>query len=83
MVFSLGKKKNCRVTFELEPGAVGNTTDFKEANKRLEWGLKKARMLLSLSLSLAHTHIPNIDLSNFLQSFFPLLHSHIYYEFSL
>nr|XP_023900557.1 AP-4 complex subunit mu-like [Quercus suber]POE50542.1 ap-4 complex subunit mu [Quercus suber] len=30
-----------RVTFELEPGAVGNTTDFKEANKRLEWGLKK------------------------------------------
>ncbi|KAF8377362.1 hypothetical protein HHK36_030739 [Tetracentron sinense] len=32
-----------RVSFELEPGAVGNTTDFKEANKRLEWGLKKAR----------------------------------------
>ncbi|KAH1252333.1 AP-4 complex subunit mu [Glycine max] len=30
-----------RVTFELEPGAVGHTTDFKEANKRLEWGLKK------------------------------------------
>ncbi|KAF8411373.1 hypothetical protein HHK36_003922 [Tetracentron sinense] len=30
-----------RVSFELEPGAVGNTTDFKEANKRLEWGLKK------------------------------------------
>ncbi|KAF7817594.1 AP-4 complex subunit mu [Senna tora] len=30
-----------RVNFELEPGAVGNTTDFKEANKRLEWGLKK------------------------------------------
>ncbi|KAG7024180.1 AP-4 complex subunit mu, partial [Cucurbita argyrosperma subsp. argyrosperma] len=27
-----------RVSFELEPGAVGNTTDFKEANKRLEWG---------------------------------------------
>ena len=33
-----------RVSFELEPGAVGNTTDFKEANKRLEWGLKKARI---------------------------------------
>ena len=48
--------KICRVTFELEPGAVGNTTDFKEANKRLEWGLKKARKLLSLSLSLSHTH---------------------------
>ncbi|KAH1244314.1 AP-4 complex subunit mu [Glycine max] len=30
-----------RVNFELEPGAVGHTTDFKEANKRLEWGLKK------------------------------------------
>ncbi|GMH22431.1 hypothetical protein Nepgr_024274 [Nepenthes gracilis] len=30
-----------RVSFELEPGAVGQTTDFKEANKRLEWGLKK------------------------------------------
>ncbi|MED6118396.1 AP-4 complex subunit mu [Stylosanthes scabra] len=30
-----------RVNFELEPGAVGNTTDFKETNKRLEWGLKK------------------------------------------
>ncbi|KAE9603562.1 putative clathrin adaptor, mu subunit [Lupinus albus] len=30
-----------RVNFELEAGAVGNTTDFKEANKRLEWGLKK------------------------------------------
>ncbi|XP_010277473.1 PREDICTED: AP-4 complex subunit mu-like [Nelumbo nucifera] len=30
-----------RVSFELEPGAVGNTTDFREANKRIEWGLKK------------------------------------------
>ncbi|KAF3446357.1 hypothetical protein FNV43_RR11536 [Rhamnella rubrinervis] len=30
-----------RVSFELEPGAAGNTTDFKEANKKLEWGLKK------------------------------------------
>ncbi|KAI9117998.1 hypothetical protein K1719_010330 [Acacia pycnantha] len=29
-----------RVNFELEPGAVG-TTDFKEANKRLEWGIEK------------------------------------------
>ncbi|KAI5406243.1 hypothetical protein KIW84_052834 [Lathyrus oleraceus] len=31
-----------RVNFELEPGTVGHTTDFKEANKRLEWGIKKA-----------------------------------------
>ncbi|KAK2979559.1 hypothetical protein RJ640_027423 [Escallonia rubra] len=31
-----------RVSFELEPGAVGQMTDFKESNKRLEWGLKKA-----------------------------------------
>lgn len=36
--------KNFRVSFELEPGAAGNTTDFKEANKKLEWGLKKARI---------------------------------------
>lgn len=35
---------NFRVSFELEPGAVGNTTDFTEANKRMEWGLKKARI---------------------------------------
>lgn len=31
-----------RVGFGLEPGAVGQKTDFKEATKRLEWGLKKA-----------------------------------------
>ncbi|KAJ7957789.1 AP-4 complex subunit mu [Quillaja saponaria] len=30
-----------RISFDLEPGAVGNTTDFNQANKRLEWGLKK------------------------------------------
>ncbi|OMO75208.1 Clathrin adaptor, mu subunit [Corchorus olitorius] len=31
-----------RVSFELEPGAAGNTTtDFKESSKRIEWGLKK------------------------------------------
>lgn len=30
-----------RVSFELEAGAVGQTTDFKESNKRLEWGVKK------------------------------------------
>ncbi|ONK75641.1 uncharacterized protein A4U43_C03F19010 [Asparagus officinalis] len=30
-----------RVSFELEAGAVGQTTDFKEANRRLEWCLKK------------------------------------------
>ncbi|GAU43476.1 hypothetical protein TSUD_243980 [Trifolium subterraneum] len=29
------------VSFELEPGASGQTTDFKDANKRLEWSLKK------------------------------------------
>lgn len=31
-----------RVSFELEPGAVGQNTDFKESSKRLEWSLKKA-----------------------------------------
>ncbi|KAL6960188.1 AP-4 complex subunit mu [Sarracenia purpurea var. burkii] len=30
-----------RVSFELEPGAVGQMTDFKEPNKKLEWSLKK------------------------------------------
>ncbi|KAM5575431.1 AP-4 complex subunit mu [Rosa sericea] len=34
-------KYTMRASFELEPGAVGQTTDFKEASKRLEWGLKK------------------------------------------
>ncbi|XP_055960225.1 AP-4 complex subunit mu-like isoform X2 [Mercurialis annua] len=33
-----------RVNFELEPGAVGNTTDFKESSKKIEWGLKKELM---------------------------------------
>lgn len=30
-----------RATFELEPGAVGQTADFKEVSKKLEWSLKK------------------------------------------
>ncbi|KMZ68436.1 AP-4 complex subunit mu [Zostera marina] len=30
-----------RVSFELGSGVAGNTTDFKEATKKLEWGLKK------------------------------------------
>ncbi|XP_020100461.1 AP-4 complex subunit mu [Ananas comosus] len=30
-----------RASFELEAGAVGQTTDFKEGSKRLEWCLKK------------------------------------------
>ncbi|XP_047342152.1 AP-4 complex subunit mu-like [Impatiens glandulifera] len=34
-------KYTSRVHFELEPGAVGQTTDFKESNKRLEWSLNK------------------------------------------
>ncbi|XP_044510251.1 AP-4 complex subunit mu-like isoform X2 [Mangifera indica] len=34
-------KYTTRVGFGLEPGAVGQKTDFKEATKRLEWGLKK------------------------------------------
>ncbi|KAJ9166480.1 hypothetical protein P3X46_021228 [Hevea brasiliensis] len=34
-------KYTTRANFELEPGAIGQTTDFKEANRRLEWGLKK------------------------------------------
>ncbi|KAK8625793.1 hypothetical protein V6N13_056951 [Hibiscus sabdariffa] len=34
-------KYTTRASFELEPGAVGQRTDFKEANKKLEWDLKK------------------------------------------
>ncbi|XP_021903376.1 AP-4 complex subunit mu [Carica papaya] len=34
-------KYTTRVSFELESGAIGQRTDFKEANKRLEWCLKK------------------------------------------
>ncbi|GAV73640.1 Adap_comp_sub domain-containing protein/Clat_adaptor_s domain-containing protein [Cephalotus follicularis] len=34
-------KYTTRVTFELQPGAIGQRTDFKETNRRLEWGLKK------------------------------------------
>ncbi|CAK8537633.1 unnamed protein product [Lathyrus sativus] len=34
-------KYTTRVSFELEPGATGQTTDFREANKKLEWSLKK------------------------------------------
>lgn len=34
-------KYTTRVSFDLEPGAVGQTTDFKEGNKMLEWGLRK------------------------------------------
>jgi hypothetical protein len=32
----------CRASFELEAGAIGQTTDFKEGSRRLEWNLKKA-----------------------------------------
>ncbi|EOY14845.1 Clathrin adaptor complexes medium subunit family protein isoform 2 [Theobroma cacao] len=38
-----------RVSLDLEPGAVANTTDYKESSKRLEWGLKK-RLLVDLSI---------------------------------
>lgn len=35
-----------RVSFELEPGSTGQTTDFREANKKLEWSLKKVIFLI-------------------------------------
>ncbi|KAF7830005.1 AP-4 complex subunit mu-like [Senna tora] len=40
-------KYTTRVNFDLEPGAVGQTTDFKDANKKLEWSLKKAIFLIA------------------------------------
>ncbi|CAH8391780.1 unnamed protein product [Eruca vesicaria subsp. sativa] len=36
-----------RASFELELGATGQKTDFKETNKMLEWSLKKASLDLS------------------------------------
>lgn len=39
------------VNFELEPGAVGHTTDFKETNKRLEWGIKKVILIFCFSIN--------------------------------
>jgi hypothetical protein len=32
---------HCRVSFETELGATGQSTDFKESNKIVEWGLRK------------------------------------------
>ncbi|KAG0476502.1 hypothetical protein HPP92_013343 [Vanilla planifolia] len=34
-------KYTTRVSFQLESGAIGQATDFKETNKRLEWSLNK------------------------------------------
>ncbi|KAL0911915.1 hypothetical protein M5K25_017851 [Dendrobium thyrsiflorum] len=34
-------KYTTRVSFELESGAIGQATDFKETNKKLEWSLNK------------------------------------------
>ncbi|KAK4802157.1 hypothetical protein SAY86_000360 [Trapa natans] len=34
-------KYTSRATFEIEPGAAGQMADFKEANKKIEWNLKK------------------------------------------
>lgn len=39
---------HCRASFELEAGAVGQTTDFKEGSRRLEWNLKKASANMNL-----------------------------------
>lgn len=48
-----------RASFELEPGALGQTTDFKEANKRLEWGLKKAKFLIDALMELLRNFVVN------------------------
>lgn len=52
IILYLGIDLVFRVSFELEPGAVGQVTDFKESNKRLEWGLKKAMFLLNALMGL-------------------------------
>ncbi|CAN8325788.1 unnamed protein product [Cochlearia groenlandica] len=35
-----------RASFELEPGAAGQKTDFKESSKMLEWSFKKASVIV-------------------------------------
>lgn len=54
------------MSYELEPGAVGQTTDFKEANKRLEWSLKKVKFLSnsSSSLGILQDVTPSSDISH-------------------
>ena len=47
-----------RVSFELEPGAVGQMTDFKESNKKLEWNLKKAIFLLNALNEIQSLYVP-------------------------
>ncbi|KAM7257697.1 hypothetical protein ACFE04_013438 [Oxalis oulophora] len=53
-----------RVSFELEAGATGQRTDFKEATKRLEWGLKKivggSEHTLRAKLTFSHEPHTNI-----------------------
>nr|ALO18842.1 AP-4 complex subunit [Lilium davidii var. unicolor] len=53
-----------RVSFELDPGAVGNTTDFKESSKKLEWNLKKivggSEYTLRAKLTFSHEAHGNI-----------------------
>lgn len=62
--------KNFRVSFELEPGTVGNTTDFKEANRRLEWGLKKVgNSSFSVLIIYVHGYICAIVLSKLYSRF--------------
>lgn len=62
-----------RVSFELEPGAGGQTTDFKEGMKRLEWCLKKARLisnyftfLFKLFMSVTFDHLTSKFVINLL-----------------
>lgn len=53
-----------RVSFELEAGAVGQTTDFKEGNRKLEWCLKKivggSEHTLRAKLTFSHESHGNI-----------------------
>ncbi|XP_020980151.1 AP-4 complex subunit mu isoform X1 [Arachis duranensis] len=53
-----------RVNFELDHESVGNTTDFKEANKRLEWSIKKvvggAELTLRAKLTFSQELLGNI-----------------------
>lgn len=57
-------KSTTRVSFELELGATGQSTDFKEGNKTIEWGLRKivggSEHILRAKLTLSQERNVNI-----------------------
>eukprot|EP00897_Mesotaenium_endlicherianum_P000516 jgi/Mesen1/10465/ME000082S09973 len=57
-------KSTMRVSCEMEQGAVGQATDFRESAKMLEWSIKKipggSDLVLRVKLTLSQEHIANL-----------------------